>query len=62
MYLNDHQRDAFYRLLGMNTTQFDRHVIVETNKTTERIFPQVPDVERPGFFDIMDDMVRGAGR
>ena len=41
MYLNDHQRDAFYKLLGMNTDTFDRHVIIETNKTTERIFPEV---------------------
>jgi len=57
MYLNDHQRSAFYESLGMNTTQFNQHVIIETNKTTERIFPEVPDVEHPEFFQRMDRMV-----
>ena len=27
MYLNDHQRSAFYESLGLNTTQFNRHAI-----------------------------------
>eukprot|EP00879_Flechtneria_rotunda_P001065 GHRR01001204.1.p1 GENE.GHRR01001204.1~~GHRR01001204.1.p1 ORF type:complete len:405 (+),score=105.29 GHRR01001204.1:234-1448(+) len=58
MYLNDHQRSAFYESLGLNTTQFNQHVILETNKTTERIFPQVPDVESPEFFQRMDNLVR----
>eukprot|EP00887_Chlorella_sp_A99_P004193 scaffold23.g4193.t1 len=57
MYLNDHQRDAFYRLLGMSTDEFDRHVIVETNKTTERIFPEVPDLDAPSFWPIMDEIL-----
>jgi len=29
MYLNDHQRDPFYRSLGMDTKQFNMHVIIE---------------------------------
>jgi hypothetical protein len=41
MYLNDHQRSAFYEALGLNTTQFCRHVIIETNNTSKRIFPEV---------------------
>jgi len=57
MYLNDHQRSAFYESLGLNTTQFNQHVIIETNKTTERIFPAVPDVEHPDFFKRMDYLV-----
>lgn len=57
MYLNDHQRTAFYESLGMNTTKFNQHVIIETNKTTERIFPEVPDVENPEYFQRMDRMV-----
>lgn len=57
MYLNDHSRSEFYESLGMDTTQFNRHVIVETNRTTERIFPEVPDVEDPAFFPRMDRMV-----
>jgi magnesium-protoporphyrin IX monomethyl ester (oxidative) cyclase len=58
MYLNDHQRSAFYESLGLNTTQFNQHVILETNKTTERIFPAVPDVESPEFFERMDRLVK----
>ena len=57
MYLNDHSRSAFYELLGLNTTQFNRHVIIETNKTTERIFPEVPDTDDPSFWPRMDRLV-----
>ena len=57
MYLNDHQRTAFYESLGLNTKQFNQHVILETNKSTERLFPAVPDVEHPDFFKKMDKLV-----
>jgi magnesium-protoporphyrin IX monomethyl ester (oxidative) cyclase len=32
-------------------------VIIETNKSTERLFPAVPDVEHPDFFRRMDHLV-----
>ena len=57
MYLNDHQRSAFYESVGLNTKQFNQHVILETNRTTARIFPQVIDVENPQFFERLDRMV-----
>ncbi|CAK0784728.1 Member of the CCCH zinc finger [Coccomyxa viridis] len=57
MYLNDHQRSAFYESLGLETTQFNRHVIIETNKTTARIFPEVPDCETPEFWDQMEKLI-----
>lgn len=57
MYLNDHQRSAFYESLGLNTTQFNRHVIIETNKTTARIFPEVPDCETPEFWEHMENLI-----
>jgi len=62
MYLNDHQRDEFYSSLGLNTTQFNQHVILETNKSTERIFPAVPDVNHPEFFKKMDLLVKYNGQ
>ena len=34
-----------------------RHVIIETNKTTARIFPQVPDCEAPVFWDRMETLI-----
>jgi hypothetical protein len=39
------------------TPQFNQHVIIETNKSTERLFPAVPDVESPEFFRRMDRLV-----
>eukprot|EP00210_Caulerpa_lentillifera_P007913 g7554.t1 len=57
MYLNDHQRKKFYGALGLDSTIFNQHVIVETNRTTERVFPAVPDVEHPDFFKKMDKLV-----
>jgi magnesium-protoporphyrin IX monomethyl ester (oxidative) cyclase len=41
MYLNDHMRSSFYESIGLNTTQFDQHVIIETNNSTARTFPAV---------------------
>lgn len=57
MYLNDHQRSEFYEALGLNTTQFNQHVIVETNRTTMRVFPACPDCESPEFWERMDRLV-----
>eukprot|EP00967_Tisochrysis_lutea_P145432 scaffold273084_cov17-Tisochrysis_lutea.AAC.1 len=57
MYLNDHQRTAFYESLGMNTRHFNQHVIIETNKSVARLFPQVPDCEHPEFFERMNKLV-----
>jgi len=57
MYLNDHQRSAFYEQVGLNTTEFNQHVIRETNNTTKRIFPCVPNVESPTYFPKMDSLV-----
>ena len=41
MYLNDHQRSSFYETLGLDTKQFNQHVIIETNNSTARLFPAV---------------------
>jgi len=57
MYLNDHQRDSFYSSIGLNTKEFNQHVIIETNATTARIFPEVLDVENPEFFQRLDKLV-----
>ena len=40
MYLNDNQRSPFYESLGLNTVEFNMHVLHQTNKTTATIFPQ----------------------
>eukprot|EP00250_Pteridium_aquilinum_P004357 c14575_g1_i1 orf=270-1550(+) len=58
MYLNDCQRAAFYEGIGLNTKEFDMHVIIETNRTTARIFPAVLDVENPEFKAKLDRMVQ----
>ncbi|CAN6576759.1 unnamed protein product [Malus baccata var. baccata] len=50
-------RTAFYQGIGLNTKEFDMHVIIETNRTTARIFPAVLDVENPEFKRKLDRMV-----
>eukprot|EP00238_Polyblepharides_amylifera_P006141 CAMPEP_0196576140 /NCGR_PEP_ID=MMETSP1081-20130531/5470_1 /TAXON_ID=36882 /ORGANISM="Pyramimonas amylifera, Strain CCMP720" /LENGTH=354 /DNA_ID=CAMNT_0041894671 /DNA_START=280 /DNA_END=1344 /DNA_ORIENTATION=+ len=57
MYLNDHSRSSFYESIGLDTTKFNQHVIIETNRTTSRIFPEVIDVEHPDFFKRLDALV-----
>jgi len=57
MYLNDHQRSSFYESIGLDTKAFNQHVIIETNRTTARIFPAVCDVESPEFFERLDRCV-----
>jgi magnesium-protoporphyrin IX monomethyl ester (oxidative) cyclase len=57
MYLNDVQRTAFYEGIGLDTKKFDMHVIFETNRTSARIFPAVPDVENPEFKVKLDHLV-----
>ncbi|KAM2008896.1 hypothetical protein EV1_003489 [Malus domestica] len=57
MYLNDCQRTAFYQGIGLNTKEFDMHVIIETNRTTARILPAVLDVENSEFERKLDRMV-----
>ncbi|KAI3446531.1 hypothetical protein Pfo_003196 [Paulownia fortunei] len=57
MYLNDCQRTDFYEGIGLDTKEFDMHVIIETNRTTARIFPAVLDVENPEFKRKLDRMV-----
>jgi len=57
MYLNDHGRSEFYESLGLNTTQFNMHVIHQTNKTTATIFPQVIDTYNPEFKERLDRLV-----
>jgi hypothetical protein len=39
--MNDHAYTGFYDALGLNTTQFNRHVIQATNNSIERVFPEV---------------------
>ncbi|MDG2615220.1 magnesium-protoporphyrin IX monomethyl ester (oxidative) cyclase [Thermoleptolyngbya sichuanensis XZ-Cy5] len=55
MYLNDLQRSAFYKALGINARDYDIDVIRETNATAGRVFPLVLNVDHPDFFRLMDE-------
>ena len=57
MYLNDHGRSSFYESLGLDTTQFNMHVLHQTNKTTATIFPEVIDTYNPEFKRRLDALV-----
>jgi magnesium-protoporphyrin IX monomethyl ester (oxidative) cyclase len=54
MYLNDFQRNDFYQSIGLNTKQFDQHVIRKTNQSSVTLFPIMLDVENPSFFAWLD--------
>lgn len=45
-----HERDKFYTSVGLDPTEFDRHVIRKTNETSARAFPVILDVDHPQFF------------
>lgn len=55
MYLNDHQRTAFYEAIGLETKKFDQHVIRKTNQSSKSLFPVILDVDHPDFFPLLDE-------
>jgi magnesium-protoporphyrin IX monomethyl ester (oxidative) cyclase len=58
MYLNDVQRAKFYRTLGLDAREYDKHVIKKTNETAGRIFPVILDVERPDFYSRLEVCIK----
>jgi magnesium-protoporphyrin IX monomethyl ester (oxidative) cyclase len=51
------ERGDFYRLLGLDPTQFDTEVIRQTNRTARRAFPVVFALEDERWFELRDRMV-----
>ena len=51
------ERGDFYRLLGLDPTQFDTEVIRQTNRTARRAFPVVFALEDDRWFELRDRMV-----
>ena len=54
MYLNDIQRSDFYSTIGLNTKQFDLHVIRKTNQSAGTLFPVIMDTDHPQFVPLLD--------
>ena len=54
MYLNDCQRSDFYKLIGLDSRQYNMHVIRKTNESASRIFPLALNIDHPSFFHEMD--------
>ncbi|NBD16118.1 MAG: magnesium-protoporphyrin IX monomethyl ester (oxidative) cyclase [Cyanobacteria bacterium] len=48
--LTVHEREDFYESLGLNATEFDRHITRKTNETAGRAFPVMLNVDHPEFF------------
>jgi magnesium-protoporphyrin IX monomethyl ester (oxidative) cyclase len=48
--LTVHERADFYRSVGLDAQEFDRHVTRKTNETAARSFPEILDVDHPDFF------------
>nr|WCH56147.1 magnesium protoporphyrin IX monomethyl ester cyclase [Calliblepharis sp.] len=55
MYLNDFQRSDFYKSIGLDARQYDMQVIRKTNESASRIFPIALNVDKPEFFQYLDE-------
>ncbi|CCP38148.1 Magnesium-protoporphyrin IX monomethyl ester (oxidative) cyclase (plastid) [Chondrus crispus] len=55
MYLNDFQRSNFYRAIGLDARQYDMQVIRKTNESVSRIFPVALNIDKPEFFQYLDE-------
>ena len=55
MYLNDFQRCDFYKAIGLDPRQYDIQVIRKTNESASRIFPVALNVDKPEFFQYLDE-------
>ncbi len=58
MYLNDTQRAKFYKTIGLDAREYDKHVITKTNETAGRIFPVILDVDNPAFYDRLEVCIK----
>jgi magnesium-protoporphyrin IX monomethyl ester (oxidative) cyclase len=48
------ERADFYHTLGLDEREYNRHVIIETNKTSLRAFPEVLNTDHPDFFPLLE--------
>lgn len=55
MYLNDFQRSDFYKSIGLDPRQYDMQVIRKTNESASRIFPVALNIDKPEFFQYLDE-------
>ena len=55
MYLNDIQRSEFYSTIGLDSRQFDIHVIRKTNQSSGTLLPVILDVDHPKFFPLLEE-------
>ena len=55
MYLNDFQRYDFYKAIGLDARQYDMQVIRKTNESAARIFPIALNIDKPEFFQYLDE-------
>lgn len=55
MYLNDLQRYDFYKAIGLDARQYDIQVIRKTNESAARIFPVALNIDKPEFFQYLDE-------
>ncbi len=55
MHLNDIcNRDHFYRTLGMDTRQYVKAVLIDTNRDAAKAFPVMLDLENPEFWERLE--------
>lgn len=52
--LTVHERADFYHSIGLDPTEYDRIVITNTNKVSERAFPVILNTDDPNFFPYLE--------
>jgi magnesium-protoporphyrin IX monomethyl ester (oxidative) cyclase len=60
MYIRDHRRPAFHAALGLDPTEYDRHVFRLTTQITRQVFPVELDLDHPQFYEALEALRRAA--
>lgn len=53
--LTVHERADFYNSIGIDATEYDRAVTINTNETSARAFPVILDTSHPQFFPLLEE-------
>ena len=56
MYVRDHLREAFYRSVGWDPTEYDFEVFRKTTHISRQVFPLAIDIDNPAFKRRLDRM------